>query len=243
MPDFSDYIVYADESGDHGLMSIDPEFPVFALVLSVIRKEDYVAEIVPSVQRFKFDFWGHDAVILHEHDISKSKREFTMLLVDPEIRERFYTRLNGLMKATSMTIIATVIDKLRLMEKYANPQNPYAIALGLGMEQLVTMLQKKGQVGKTVHCVFESRGRNEDRKLEAEFRRICCNTYNNSGGSTGGHQFDFRLIFQPKSANSTGLQLADLTVRPIALQALRPGQKNRAYEIIRPKLERIRHFP
>ena len=26
----SDYIVFADESGDHGLVSVDPQFPVFA---------------------------------------------------------------------------------------------------------------------------------------------------------------------------------------------------------------------
>ncbi|WBH17292.1 DUF3800 domain-containing protein [Sphingomonas radiodurans] len=30
MTDFSDFIVFADESGDHGLTSIDPQFPVFA---------------------------------------------------------------------------------------------------------------------------------------------------------------------------------------------------------------------
>jgi hypothetical protein len=27
----SDYIVYVDESGDHGLVSVDPEYPVFVL--------------------------------------------------------------------------------------------------------------------------------------------------------------------------------------------------------------------
>jgi hypothetical protein len=36
--DYSDYIVFADESGDHGLTSIDPEFPVFALVFCVFEK-------------------------------------------------------------------------------------------------------------------------------------------------------------------------------------------------------------
>lgn len=29
---FSDYLIFADESGDHGLSTIDPQFPVFALV-------------------------------------------------------------------------------------------------------------------------------------------------------------------------------------------------------------------
>ena len=35
--DFSDFIVFADESGDHGLVSINPQFPVFALAFFVVR--------------------------------------------------------------------------------------------------------------------------------------------------------------------------------------------------------------
>ena len=40
---FSDYIVYVDETGDHGLVSIDPQFPVFGLVFCLANKEDYVS--------------------------------------------------------------------------------------------------------------------------------------------------------------------------------------------------------
>ena len=46
---FSDYIVFVDESGDHSLTSIDPEFPVFALSFCVISKVDYIALVVPAV--------------------------------------------------------------------------------------------------------------------------------------------------------------------------------------------------
>jgi len=40
MPNFSDYIIYVDESGDHGLERIDPEFPIFVLAFCIIRKSD-----------------------------------------------------------------------------------------------------------------------------------------------------------------------------------------------------------
>lgn len=36
--EFSDYIVYADESGDHRLDRIDPKHPVFVLNFCVFRK-------------------------------------------------------------------------------------------------------------------------------------------------------------------------------------------------------------
>lgn len=35
---FSDYVVYVDESGDHSLASIDPDYPVFVLTLCVFHK-------------------------------------------------------------------------------------------------------------------------------------------------------------------------------------------------------------
>lgn len=55
---FSDYLVFVDESGDHNLVHIDPQFPVFVLLFAIIRKDDYVNRVCPNLQRFKFEFWG-----------------------------------------------------------------------------------------------------------------------------------------------------------------------------------------
>ena len=78
---FSDYIVYADESGDHSLTSIDPQFPVFVLAFCIlIQKAAYTDHVVPAFQRFKFEFWGHDSVVLHGHDIRKAQDDFNILL-------------------------------------------------------------------------------------------------------------------------------------------------------------------
>jgi hypothetical protein len=37
---FSDYLVFVDESGDHGLDVIDAGYPVFVLAFCIVRKED-----------------------------------------------------------------------------------------------------------------------------------------------------------------------------------------------------------
>ena len=66
--EFSDYIVYADESGDHSLVSINPEHPVFVLAFCLVHKSTYVEQIVPAFLRLKFEFWGHDSVVLHSHE-------------------------------------------------------------------------------------------------------------------------------------------------------------------------------
>ena len=57
MSAFSDYIRYFDESGSPDLSHIDPEYPLFVLAAVLVSKEDYVARIVPAVQRLKFDFF------------------------------------------------------------------------------------------------------------------------------------------------------------------------------------------
>lgn len=58
---FSDYIVFVDESGDHGMANIDPAFPLFVLSCCLISKRDYMAAVVPAIQRIKFATFGHDA--------------------------------------------------------------------------------------------------------------------------------------------------------------------------------------
>ena len=238
---FSEFVVYADESGDHGLVAIDPQYPVFALVFCILRKADYIGGVVPAVQRFKFGIWGHDAVVLHEHDIRKSKGPFAVLLTDRALRERFYSDLSDLVEAAPMTIFAAVIDKDGLRARYADTRNPYQLALQFCMEQLHTKLSEEKQHGRTVHVIFESRGRKEDRELELEFRRIAAN--DSGSGRQDFGRFDFQPVFVPKAANSSGLQLADLTARPIALSHLRPDQPNRAFEIIRPKIGGLAQLP
>ncbi len=96
MSEFSDFIVFADESGDHGLDGIDENFPIFCLSFCLVVKADYADVVVPAFQKLKFDFWGHDMVVLHEHDIRKSKGPFSILRTDRGLRNRFYEALNDL---------------------------------------------------------------------------------------------------------------------------------------------------
>jgi hypothetical protein len=64
------------------------------------------------------------------------------------------------------------------------------------------------------------------------FRRIC-----DSANALGKHM-PFELVMIPKTANSAGLQLADLVARPVGIKVLRPQQPNRAYDIVATKFRR-----
>lgn len=59
---FSNFIVYVDESGDHGMQTIDQNYPVFVLAFCIFYKGHYCGKVVPALEKFKFNHFGHDHV-------------------------------------------------------------------------------------------------------------------------------------------------------------------------------------
>ena len=224
---FSDYIVYVDESGDHGLMSVDENYPVFVLSFCVFHKQHYAQRVVPAVELFKFRHFGYDTVVLHEHEIRKEKGAFRFN--DRLHKLAFLDELSGIIEGSNFILISCVIDKRRLNDREQAASNPYHLALGFCLETLFELAREKGQLDHPTHVVVESRGAKEDRDLELEFRRIC------DGENRWNRRLPFRIVMADKKTNSSGLQLADLVARPIGLAVLRPGQTNRAFDVLRSK--------
>lgn len=136
---FSDYLVFVDESGDHGLDAIDPGYPMFVLAFCVIRKDQGA---------FAF-------------------------LKTREKKQAFLDELTAIVAAMPFTLICSVIRKDHLRAKYVDPDNPYHIALGFGLERVFYYLRDKGAVNGKTHVMVEKRGKREDGELELEFRRVC----------------------------------------------------------------------
>ncbi|MGE3144600.1 MAG: DUF3800 domain-containing protein, partial [Pseudorhodoplanes sp.] len=131
---YSDYIIYVDESGDHSLSSIDPQYPIFSLAFCIFNKRDYATIAVPLLQEFKFRWFGHDLVVLHEHDIVRRRYPFSFLQFD-NLRTRFMDELSTIIAKTPMTIVSAVIRKQALTARYVRPENPYQLALLFCLEQ------------------------------------------------------------------------------------------------------------
>jgi Protein of unknown function (DUF3800) len=243
IPEYGDYIIFIDESGDHGLQFIDQEYPIFALVLVVIKKSDYYEKIVPDFLQLKFKYWGHDQVILHEHDIRKEKGLFGLLRTNPQLRSKFLDDLSLLIQQSPFEFIGAVIRKEQLLKKYSTPYNPYEIALKFCLEDTLSLLKRKGQRGKKTTLIVEGRGPKENKDLELEFRRICDNQRSWGYKTIDYTQIPFDLICVDKKCNSTGLQLAYLIARPIGLRTLRPEQDNRAMDAIKEKWRSVKCFP
>lgn len=197
----------------------------------IFEKKAYIEIVVPLVQQLKFDFFGHDCVVLHAHEIRKARGDFNILL-NSQVRQHFIDCVNALIARVPVTVIAAVIDKQRHIKQYRDPKNPYEIALAFCMERLQRWLGEQGQDSRRTHLMVERRGAREDAKLELEFRRI------SDGHNAVGRMPNLEIRFMDKKHNSTGLQIADLFAHPIARHVINPGQPNRAYDLILPKFRR-----
>lgn len=225
---FGKYIVYVDESGDHSMVSIDQSYPIFVLAFCIFHKGHYGEKVVPALEAFKFKHFGHDQVVLHEHEIRKEKGAFN-IFPNRAAKNNFLNDLTTIVENSNFILASCVIEKQRLREAAETPDNPYHIALMHCMFSLYDFLVEKREHKHLTHVVVECRGAKEDKELELEFRRIC------DGNNPRGIQLPFDIRFSDKKAMSSGLQMADLVARPVGLRVLRPEQPNRSFDALKGK--------
>jgi hypothetical protein len=224
-------LVFADESGDHGLAQINSDYPVFVLSCCIFERRQYIEQVCPELQRFKMRWWPHDAVVLHSSQIKRQEPPFAFLQAR-DVRTRFMEDLTCTLAALPFTLVAGAINKQRLKERYQTPDNPYSLALKFCMERIYALLREHGQQNCVTPFLVEKRGRTEDADLELVFRRVC------DGENRWGKFPGFSIEFVDKKANLAGLQVADLVSTPIGRHMLKPRQQNRAFEVIQTKFRK-----
>ena len=236
----NDTIVYVDESGDHSLESIDPQYPIFTLVFCLFKISDY-QKISLALDTFKVKYFGHSKIVLHEHDIRKNMHGEWAILGNEKTRENFYKDLTKVIEEGDFQIIATTINKKNLKDKYLMAQDPYELSLLFCMELLHEWLLQEGQ--RNIRMCFESRIKKFNTQLRKEFYRIRHNTPSVLRTSTDFKVIDYKMTFLDKKSNTNGLQIADLVARPIGSPYWKPKQANRAYEVIKDKILKHKVFP
>lgn len=229
------YILFLDESGDHGLTKPDPEFPVFLLCGVLVTEESYEL-IRQRINKLKESIWGDKTVILHSRDIRKCEKEFQKLF-DLEIKKAFYLEINKIVSTADYTILASAIQKNPYIEKFGKLQDDvYEVALSFIIEQAVLILNEIA-TGIELSIVIEKRGLKEDKQLDDHFQRLCAR-------GTGKlavnelHQVSPTFTFRNKKENINGLQLADLVAYPIARYVIEPDRANPSFEILESKIYR-----
>ncbi|WP_113907732.1 TonB-dependent receptor domain-containing protein [Aliidiomarina celeris] len=132
---FSRYIVYVDESGNHNLQSIDPQYPIFVLAFCVFHKRHYSEVIVPTLEKFKFNHFGHDQIVLHENEIRRRTGQFNIFR-SRQHQLAFMSELTEIIEFSNFVLISATIDKRHLAK--ANPEdNAYHIAYTLTPDMML----------------------------------------------------------------------------------------------------------
>lgn len=229
------YIMFLDESGDHNLEKIDRSYPIFCLAACIAEFSYYNQIFEKEVDNLKIKYFETRDIILRSYDIRKQKNQFSFL-VDKKKRESFYFDLDLLVERLQFTVIAAVINKLKLKKHYSQPSDPYDLCFQFIMERFCMFLGEKRDNGI---IRMESREAHNDRIL-AEDYEIFRSKGNNIFPPKEVQKKLVDLSFNQKSQNVAGHQIADLVAYPIGIHILKPQRENPAFTIIEKKFHRKR---
>ena len=224
------YRLFLDESGDHGLVFVDPNFPMFVLC-GVIMSDEAYESLDREMADIKRRFWGDKKVILHSRDIRKCDHEFQVLF-DPDIKRAFYEAINHVVASSRYTIIAAAINKEAHIKQYGKlASDVYSIALSFVIERAIFCLDELPVRDKHLHITIECRGKKEDAQLHEHFQQLCSR---GTGFVVASRlkAYGMKVEFVAKNRDVNGLQLADLIAYPVARYVLDPERANPAFDVL-----------
>lgn len=203
-------ILFLDESGDHSLTKIDPQYPVFVLG-GVIMDKDYAkGEATERVRNFKQRMLGSEEAVLHTADITRNKNGFERMK-ESAFREGFLRELNALMDGLEYKVVACAVRKTEHLAKYdVSALDPYFLSLEVLVERFCFEIGPHGKGW----IIAESRNPTLDNQLEVAWLNLKIQ----GTKFIPAHEITKRiegLILRDKSHRIAGLELADLVVTPI----------------------------
>lgn len=241
------YRIYIDEVGNNDLGSSSNPNHRFLCLTGVIFDLDYVkTTLTYDVEALKSRFFNShpdEPIVLHRKEMINKKHPFKAL-IDPKIEEQFNDEFLQLLEKWKFKTITVLMDKQEHQNRYSTWRyDPYHYCMTLIFERYHLRLKEIGQTGD---MMFESRGGKEDLRLKESYRNI----FENGTDWIQANEIDDtitskELKIKAKSANISGLQIADLLAYPLYRYALkfyklkddgRETFNEKILQIIRPKI-------
>ena len=128
-------VLFLDESGDHNLSKIDPQYPLFVLGGVVVDQTYAEGELSERLNRLKQGLFGRSDIVLHTADFVRNRNGFERMK-EPAFRQVVYRELNTLMKSLSYTVVACAIRKDEHLARYGLAAlDPYMLSLDILVER------------------------------------------------------------------------------------------------------------
>jgi len=159
-----------------------------------------------------------DPVVFHRKELLNAKPPFQSLK-NIETRNIFDINLLECLKQWEYTVITVCLDKKKHRDTYTTWRyDPYHYCLAVLLERFNFWLNRQSAKGDVM---AESRGGKEDRRLKDSFHRLW------EQGTDFVEPKEFQTSFtsrqlkvKPKTANVSGLQLADVLAHPSRAEIL-----------------------
>lgn len=226
-------VMFLDESGNHDLERIDPQYPVFVLGGVIVDRAYARTVIEPRMQALKLEFFGRDDIVLHTAELARKKNAFACLK-DPDFNSRFLHALTWMMRELDYQVVACAIKKHEHVARYGiHAADPYHSSLGVLVERFVLEI---GPVSDGGIICAEKRRPDLDHELEQAWQRLRAE----GTRKASPQEIDERiadLSLKDKRLNLAGMQLADLVVSPIG-RAIVGKQLHADWHVVASKLRR-----
>jgi hypothetical protein len=214
--------MYVDEVGNPDLGSSDNPNHRFLSLTGVICGLDYVKDVLhPEMEALKIRHFGShpdEPIVFHRKEMINAKYPF-QILSDKKARMAFDEDLLALLAKWDFRVITVCPDKKKHKETYTTWRyDPYHYCLAVLLERFNFWLNRHNRQGDVM---AESRGGKEDRRLKESFNRL----WRQGTDFVEPVQFQksvtsSQLKVKNKTANISGLQLADLIAYPSRAEIL-----------------------
>lgn len=246
---FSEFIVFSDETGDVGLKSIDPKYPFFAINFCILKKADYL-KYATKLKELKISYFNSDLFIFHDVEISQKWRKMssyrfnnnrTRQLLSQMSNEHFLSfieEFSNILQETKFTQITAIVDKRSIKVDKENSkalkakrEELYKQTLREGLHGVLKFLKSQGEQDKKTCILFEESGAKESMTIKSIFYDFCTEV---SGFTNENVRLEYEVA--PKQSNNEGLQLADMTAKASVNISSEERQRDRTHEIVKKKL-------
>jgi len=228
-------VLFLDESGDHNLLVVDKDYPIFVLGGCIMDEQEHDKKAKPLLLSFKKELFGTEEIVLHFRDYARSVNGFEQMRAG-EFRDRFYAGLADILRGLEFVLLACIIDKNRHLEKYQlRAMDPYILSLEVLVERFAYYLKEVNDRGI---IIAESRGPQLDNEINLAFLGLKINGTRFLKPKDIAQRID-NLVIRKKEENVAGLQVTDSMVSPIGRRYL--GYKEYLnYRIIEDKFRKNR---
>jgi Protein of unknown function (DUF3800) len=229
--------VFVDECGSHSLTAQEP-LKVFCLTAAIIRDSRW-ANVDAQWKGFKAKYLPPDGpdTIVHEPDARQEEGAFR----EPN-RALKLKMMAQTIASLDFTAISIVVHRPDYVHDFgigpvdsSLPTHIYWMALDFLMERVVMALDGHFN-GAFAQVIAESRGPKEDALFQYEFARLHLDGTSYIAPSWFRQSLLPGIKFQGKGVNNTGLQIADLIARPIAVKVSQKRRTPYMWAQVRTKL-------